>query len=225
MKRIPEPELMTEQGQAEAYARADFEESHSRMIDLMVELLPEAAFSGAALDLGCGPGDISYRLARIAPALQVHGVDGSAAMLEAGAIIAARHPDVTDRVTLYAGLLPDCTLPRAHYDLVVSNSLLHHLHDPAVLWSSVLRWTRPGGYVFVMDLRRPEDRETVEQLVDRHAADEPAVLRQDFANSLAAAYRVDEVERQLAGMGLGGLQAQSVGDRHLIVHGRVGATA
>ncbi|HET9234400.1 MAG TPA: SAM-dependent methyltransferase, partial [Candidatus Eisenbacteria bacterium] len=58
MERIPEPELMTEDEQARAYAQADFEEAHSRFIALFRETFPEVS-EGTALDLGCGPGDIT----------------------------------------------------------------------------------------------------------------------------------------------------------------------
>jgi hypothetical protein len=34
-------------------------------------------------------------------------------------------------VRLIEGLVPDAELPRRAYEAVVSNSLLHHLHDPA----------------------------------------------------------------------------------------------
>jgi len=221
VERVPEPELMTEPSQAEAYARADFEDAHSGMMQLLRDRVPASALKGWALDLGCGPGDIAYRLARIAPDLHVHGVDGSRAMLEAGAILRNKYRDVADRVTLLHGLLPECTVPRERYDLVVSNSLLHHLGDPGVLWWAIRRWAGPGAWVFVMDLHRPADRSALADLVDRHARDEPEVLRRDFANSLAAAYRVEEVQAQMADAGLAGLTAERTGDRHLIVHGRM----
>jgi len=52
MQRIPEPELMTDQEQAIAYANADFEEPHNHFITLLKEAvggkLPE---SGRAVDL------------------------------------------------------------------------------------------------------------------------------------------------------------------------------
>ena len=37
MQRIPEPELMTDEGQAIAYANADFEEPHNHFIKLLKE--------------------------------------------------------------------------------------------------------------------------------------------------------------------------------------------
>ena len=53
----------------------------------------------------------------------------------------------------------------------------------------------------------------------RHVGD-PEVLRQDFRNSLIAAYRPDEVRAQLAAAGLAHLAVEQVTDRHLLVTGR-----
>ena len=39
--------------------------------------------------------------------------------------------------------------------MIFTNSLLHHLADPAVLWSTIRDWSNPGCKVFVMDLLRP----------------------------------------------------------------------
>jgi hypothetical protein len=47
----------------------------------------------------------------------------------------------------------------------------------------------------------------------------PRVLQADFRNSLLAAYRVDEVEQQLACAGLGRLDVATISDRHLFVAG------
>ena len=101
-----------------------------------------------------------------------------------------------------------------------SNSLLHHLTDPAVLWNCIRRWTAPGTPVFVMDLMRPESRDRARALVDQYAAGEPDILRHDFLHSLFAAYEVGEVEAQLRAADLAHLQVRPCSDRHLVVRGR-----
>jgi 2-polyprenyl-3-methyl-5-hydroxy-6-metoxy-1,4-benzoquinol methylase len=125
------------------------------------------------------------------------------------------------RVRLHRALLPRDPAPRARYDLVVSNSLLHHLHEPAGFWSVVQSVAAPGAQVFVMDLMRPKDDATVAALLAEHAAGEPEVLVRDFDASLRAAFTVAEVEAQLAAAGLPGLHVQAVSDRHLTVTGRL----
>jgi 2-polyprenyl-3-methyl-5-hydroxy-6-metoxy-1,4-benzoquinol methylase len=116
--------------------------------------------------------------------------------------------------------LPEQPPPAEAYDLVLSNSLLHHLPDPAILWQAVARWARLGAGVFVMDLLRPASPEAARALMEQYAAGEPEVLRHDFHHSLLAAYRPDEVREQLRQAGLEALDLLAVSDRHWIVFGR-----
>jgi ubiquinone/menaquinone biosynthesis C-methylase UbiE len=219
MDRIPEPELMDEDDHARAYAEADFEEPHARCLELIIESFPGLPERGVAVDLGCGPGDIAMRFARAFPRWEVDGVDGAAAMLRYGQEALMRR-DLADRVRLVAAYLPRDPLPRPAYDFVFSNSLLHHLADPRDLWRTVRRAAKPGAPVFVMDLMRPESREAARRLVDEHSRGEPELLRRDFFHSLLAAYRPDEVERQLAAEELP-LEVAVVSDRHWVARGRV----
>jgi ubiquinone/menaquinone biosynthesis C-methylase UbiE len=222
MQRIPEPELMEDVEQAEAYAMADFEEPHSHFIRLFDEAFGDAVGAGLTLDLGCGPGDIAMRFARAYPDMQVHGVDGSIAMLACGRRILAESADIAGRIELIHGMLPGAELPHAGYDAIISNSLLHHLHDPQVLWQAVKHYGCPGAMVFIMDLKRPDSRHAARRLVDTYAADEPEVLRRDFFHSLLAAFTPEEIRFQLVRAELAHLDVKTVSDRHITVAGRLG---
>lgn len=219
MERIPEPELMDDDEQARAYAEADFEAPHSMFIALFRRHFSDVAVAGTVLDLGCGPADISLRFAAAYPACRVHGVDGARAMLNYG-IRAVRQRGMAQRVRLIHGCLPGADLPEPAYDAVISNSLLHHLGDPQVLWRDIAARAKPGAPVFIMDLMRPDSRAQAQTLVDTYAADEPPILRTDFFNSLLAAYRPDEVADQLRATGIDYLHVEAVSDRHLIARGR-----
>ena len=218
MDRIPEPELMNNPAQALAYARADFAEPHNNFIEQFSACFSNWAGDGYVLDLGCGPGDICQRFARAYPQTQIHGIDGAPAMLSIGRDDLHR-AKLTDRVQLFKGYLPGTTLPRAQYEAVISNSLLHHLNDPQVLWQTVLQYAAPGAPVFVMDLCRPDTQQAAAELVKLYAAGEPDILRKDFHYSLLAAYRVEEIKAQLHSAGIDWLMTTAVGDRHVIVHG------
>jgi len=209
---------MDEFEQARAYAEADFSEPNERFVSLLRTEFPALA-SGAVLDLGCGPGDIAMRLAAGLPQLVVHGLDGSAAMLDCARRELARRTGLERRVSFIEGMLPGCRLPLATYDAVISNSLLHHLHDPMVLWHSVRELGCPGAPVLIMDLFRPRDLQAARGIVEQYAADEPEVLQRDFYNSLLAAFEPDEVREQLRAAGLGTLEVRTVSDRHLVVAG------
>jgi SAM-dependent methyltransferase len=220
MERRPEPELMEDPAQAHAYAAADFEDAHTRFMTAFGAKHPGPQ-RGHVLDLGCGPGDIACRFARAYPLCTVHGVDGSRAMLDAGETILARYPEVRHRVTLFEGFIPGAALPRERYDVIVSNSLLHHLHQPEVLWETVAARGVAGAPVFVMDLFRPPDEATALRLCDAYTEGEPEILKRDFLNSLRAAFEPDEVRAQLRAAGLGHLHVDVLSDRHLGVWGRV----
>jgi Methylase involved in ubiquinone/menaquinone biosynthesis len=217
MERIAEPELMDEAAQARAYAEADFSAPHQRFIELFREQFPALQPRGTALDLGCGPGDITRRFARAFPSCHVHGIDGAAAMLHHAEAV-QQGSGLETRIRYIHGYLPGAVLPLPRYDVVISNSLLHHLAEPQVLWQSIKAHAAPGAAVFVMDLRRPDSRAAAEALVEQYAAAEPEVLRHDFFHSLLAAYTPEEVSAQLAAAGLR-LVVTVVSDRHFTVSG------
>jgi len=214
MQRSPEPELMLDGEQVRAYAEADFDAPHSQFMEMLCTRCTDLPTAGRALDLGCGSGDISRRFAAAFPGWHVDGIDGSAAMLAA-----ARAMTPSDAPIEYHQVhLPAPSI--GCYDMIFSNSLLHHLADPAVLWSTIRDTAKRGCRVFVMDLLRPEDRAAAAALVAQYAADEPVVLQHDFLHSLLAAYEADEIIGQIRHAGLL-LHTETVSDRHVIAWGNV----
>jgi SAM-dependent methyltransferase len=222
MRRIPEPEeLMDDADQALAYAQEDFSEANRLCVDLL-EAQSKGPLDGYLLDLGCGPADIPLALARRHPGLHIDAVDGSRAMLDlAQRKLETAEPDIQRRIDLLREYLPSPGLPEGAYALIVSNSLLHHLADPMVLWQTVNRCAQAGTRLAIMDLARPASELAVDAVVESYAIDAPDVLRRDFRNSLFAAYTVEEVEQQLQRAGLESLVVRTVSDRHLAVTGRL----
>lgn len=220
MRRIPEPELMIDNEQARIYAQADFEEAHSRFVHLFIRKFPQDAITGPVLDLGCGTADITRRFAQTFTKCQIDGLDGAESMLRYGQLTLEKF-GLTHRVHLKLGYLPEADLPIAYYKTVISNSLLHHLANPAVLWTTVKQVAQLNSPIFIMDLMRPESLTQAEIIVQQYAGSEPERLQQDFYNSLLAAYRLDEVEAQLKKSGLDYLTIHEVSDRHFIVVGRL----
>lgn len=207
---------MDDPAQARAYAEADFAEPHDAFVRYFAERFPVHR-PVRVLDLGCGPCDITLRFARAHPGCALTAVDGAQTML-ALAREALAKGGLGKRIRLVHAHLP-AGLPDGSFDTVLSNSLLHHLANPQVLWSSVRTCAAAGAAVFVMDLRRPDSRAGVLRLVEQHAQGAPQVLQRDFFNSLLAAYRPEEVATQLAQAGLGHLRIEAVSDRHLVVFG------
>ena len=121
-----------------------------------------------------------------------------------------------NRIHLKQARLQELTLAHDDYSIIICNAMLHHLHDPQVLWSLIKTATGQPA-VFVMDLMRPDSDEQVDALVETYAKDEPDILKRDFRNSLKAAFTPEEVRLQLQQAGLEGYKISVVSDRHLVV--------
>lgn len=218
MQRIIEPELMNDKAQALAYAHADFDDPHKLFIQAFKEAFPGIEVSGYILDMGCGPADISIRFAQAFPDCAIEGLDGALRMLEHGKL-AIHKAQLVDRIYLIQGVLPGANLPRDNYNVIISNSLLHHLHKPDVLWESIKQLGVPGSLVFIMDLMRPESEHVAREFVELYARGEPQVLRDDFYHSLCAAFLPEEIQSQLDLAGLSRLNIKIISDRHVVVFG------
>ena len=220
MQRLPEPELMDDPAQAAAYARADFEAAHSAIVEQFLRVFADPEPPHTMLDLGCGPADIAIRFARLYPDCKIDAVDGAQCMLQQ-AQTCIEAAALQHRITLHLQRLPNCELPDTSYGAIVSNSLLHHLHEPQHLWSTVRRYASDRTAIFICDLCRPPSVRQAHALVARYAAGEPGILRRDFYNSLLAAFTPDEVRAQLDTAGLQGLRLELISDRHLLAYGRL----
>lgn len=220
MERILEPELMDQPEQVLAYAMADFSEPDSQFISLFQEEFGEN-ISGYILDLGCGPGNISFRFARAYPGCIVHAVDGSSEMIRLAKAFLSKEKELTGRLNFIKDILPDIRPPMRFYDVIISNSLLHHLHNPIVLWDTIKRFSRHGTIVFIRDLTRPASREDAKKIVETYSNREPEILKRDFYNSLLASFTEDEIKEQLLEAGLNHMKVGRVSDRHMVISGRM----
>jgi SAM-dependent methyltransferase len=222
MERIPEPELMDDPEQALAYAQADFSATHGARVDMFRSLMPRLALSGPVLDLGCGAGDVLLRFARAFPEAHFVGIDGSRPMLALAQSAIDAEPALHDRVRVRYGIIPQCQLPQEPWQLIMSHSLLHQLHQPQVLWQTLGDCAESAGNgcaVFVADLRRPPSEPEARRMVQSTSKDEPEILQRDFYNSLCAAFEPDEVREQLAAAGLTQLQVRTHEPFHLSISG------
>ena len=220
MDRIPEPELMDDPCQAVAYADADFETVHREIVQQFGRVFPGSDVRGRVIDLGCGPADFTVQFARQFPDCQIEGIDGSEPMLNLGRKRVARE-GLGDRIQLVLRALPDEQLPQNAFSTVISNSLLHHLHDPLLLWATVMRIASRGAQIFIADLRRPETMQQALDIVQTYSVGEAPLLKRDFYHSLLAAFTPQEVERQLQRAGLQMLKVEVIDDRHLMVYGQL----
>jgi SAM-dependent methyltransferase len=109
-----------------------------------------APAGGRVLEVGCGPGRLSNRLARLG--LDVTGLDLDPAMIERARANAGR--SFHERgASFVVGDVASLPLPDASVDLVVSTLSMHHWNDPAAGLAEIHRVLRPGGRALVWDFR------------------------------------------------------------------------
>jgi len=114
--------------------------------------------------------------------------------------------------------------PARAFDTVMSNSLVHHMPDPAALFAEMWRLVGDGGLLFVRDLARPDDAARAESLADRYASTPEGASTEQramhdrqralFVASLHAALTVDEVRAMTAPLGIPGAAVRATSDRH-----------
>lgn len=215
MERILEPEIMNDEQQALAYAKADFSTSNQWYVDHLLADYPDQL--DHVLDIGCGPGDVMLRLATARPGTRITAIDGADAMI-ALARKAVQTAGLQTRITAQQGYIPGLPLMEHSFDAILSKDLLHHLPDPMVLWNEARRLGRPGAAIYVMDLMRPQSAQATRNIVETVAGDELPILKDDFYASLCAAFTPEEVKAQVKRSGLP-LEVTQVSERHMVIKG------
>jgi 2-polyprenyl-3-methyl-5-hydroxy-6-metoxy-1,4-benzoquinol methylase len=217
MERVLEREIMDGEEQAIAYAGADFSSSNQMFVDSLME--DYSARLQNVLDIGCGPADVPIRLARAQPLIRITAVDASDAMVRL-ARKAVEEAGLKEQIQVMEGRIPGLAAGNGRYDGMISKDVLHHLPKPGLFWDELKTLAKGDTAIYVMDLFRPPTRRAARNFVESVSAEEPPVLKQDFYNSLLAAFTVDEVKEQLRNAGLA-LEVARVSDRHLVVKGLI----
>ena len=137
MERVPEPELMEEKEQVISYDDADFSEGEFNLIYQISHYLLRKKISlsekDLIVDLGCGPGNISEKLAIKWPNTEVIGIDGSKEMI----LRAEFNKSISKSQKKLRNLRYICSdikniksnnfTLKKKISLLVSNSLIHHI--------------------------------------------------------------------------------------------------
>jgi ubiquinone/menaquinone biosynthesis C-methylase UbiE len=209
--RVPEPEVMDDSGEVHAYSSSAAQEYLSVIDDTFVvhalQLLgaPDSlSRSGRALDIGTGPGQIVLKLAHRLPDWELIGVDRSPNMIRE-ALTARDQSSVRDSdLDLACGarvefLLADGTaLPfaDASFDLVLCNSVLHHLERPELLFAEIARVAHAGSAILIRDLRRPS-RLAYPLHVRWYGRHYAGLMYKLYCDSVRAAYTLEELSALL----------------------------
>jgi len=200
LPRVPEPEVMDDAAEAEAYTSAA-EQTHLDAIDdtfvLHAVRLLGGRQRGRALDIGTGPGQIVIKLARRLTLWKFTGVDRSQAMIaQANRNLAVAGSSLAGRVEFQVDDGSSLPVPEASFDFVMCNSVLHHLAEPQKLLREMARLAKPSGAILLRDLRRP-GRLAYPLHVWRHGWHYSGTMRRLFRDSVRSAYTVEELQSML----------------------------
>lgn len=139
--------------------------------------------NASAVELGCGPGDVTRDLIDVAGAAAALGIEPSAIMVDAAR---KRHAGV-DGLSFAVGDARATGLEDSSMDAVVLHTLLIHCPGPEQVLAEAFRILRPGGYLTVFDEDPPSItaaiadhdpfRAVVDNLIDVYVHDRWLVRR------------------------------------------------
>ena len=215
LPRTLEPEVMDTPDEARDYDAMDHADVNRVFVRDFLELAGSERLGADphALDVGTGTAQIPLELCRQDASWRVTAVDLSREMLK----LAERHvaaAGLRNRVQVVFADARRLPFRDGGFGAVMSNSIVHHIPEPGPVLTEMRRLLRPGGVLFVRDLLRPADEDTVERLVAQYAGGENEHARAMFRASLHAALTLDEVRQWLAAAALPRGWVRQTSDRH-----------
>jgi ubiquinone/menaquinone biosynthesis C-methylase UbiE len=193
MNRVLEPEVMDTWLEATAYDAMDFVDVNTLFAMDAIELDPDAV---KILDAGTGTARIPILMCQRQPQYLFTAVDLAQSMLIVGQNN-VESAQLTQRIRLERVDTKRMPYPDLEYDMVISNSLVHHLPEPLPFFQEVKRLVKPGGAILIRDLIRPETETEINDLVTQLGGDYDPHQQDLFRDSLQAALTLAEVQTLL----------------------------
>jgi len=210
IERIPEVEVMDTWEAASEYDGMDFSQVNQEFAQLAIELGPE---TGLILDGGTGTARIPILIAQLRSKWQITGIDLSANMLFIGNQN-IEQAGLQEQIKLEQVDAKQLPYPDDQFDLVISNSIVHHLSDPLLFFQEIQRVLKPQGGIFLRDLTRPSCETELNSLVEQYAGNYNDHQQKLFRDSLQAAYTLDEIINFIESVGLENMRIYQSSDRH-----------
>jgi ubiquinone/menaquinone biosynthesis C-methylase UbiE len=205
--RVPEPEVMEDSAEVQAYASAAAQSFLDAIDDTFVEhavQLVKNRERGRAIDIGTGPGQIVIKLANRLTRWKFVGVDLSSRMIsEAEKNLSEVRGTLAGRVEFQMTDGSSTPFPENSFDLVMCNSVLHHMPAPAKLLAEIDRLAKPGAGILLRDLRRPNAL-MYPLHVRWHGRKYSGEMLRLYRDSVRAAYTAPELHKLLRAVPLRG---------------------
>jgi ubiquinone/menaquinone biosynthesis C-methylase UbiE len=150
--------------------------------------------TGHALEIGPGPGYLGLEWLLATDGTRLTGIELSADMIKRAEENAERY-GLADRVQYRQGTVARLPFEARTFDAAFSSNSLHHWQDPLVCLEEVHRVLKPGGALFISDLRR--DMPLLPWLFIQ-LVQPTGIVRRGFRASVAAAYLQEEARAMLA---------------------------
>jgi len=210
MQRITEPEVMDSPQEAIEYDAMDFLEVNTAFAESALALCPPTAL---ILDAGTGTARIPIIMCQRRPQWQIIGIDLAQSMLEIGRQN-VEQAGLQQQIKLELVDAKQMPYPDAYFDMVISNSIIHHLPNPLPFLQELKRVLKPNGAIFLRDLMRPNSQEILEEIVNKYAADCNEHQKMLFRDSLHAAFTLDEINELMQQASLENVHIYQSSDRH-----------
>jgi ubiquinone/menaquinone biosynthesis C-methylase UbiE len=210
LPRRLEPEVMDSPEEARDYDAMD----HSAVNRVFVsDFLAVWDGGNPILDVGTGTAQIPVVLCRQNGCAQLLAVDLAGHMLRV-AQSNVNYAGLANRIQLACQDAKRLPYAAGSFAAVLSNSIVHHIPEPAIVLAEMVRVVRAGGLLFVRDLLRPENAAIVQHLVATYAGDANEHQQQMFGDSLRAALNLLDIRALVVELGFGPETVRQTTDRH-----------
>ena len=210
MQRVLEPEVMDSWEEAVEYDAMDFTEINTAFAQRAIEL---GTTNATVLDAGTGTARIPILIAQQLPQWQIIGIDMAESMLQIGREN-VEEAGLEKQINLEFVDVKNLPYQDGQFDMVISNSLFHHLPNPLPFLQEVKRVLKPQGAILIRDLIRPPREEIMNDLVESIGTEYDEHQKRLFRDSLHAAFTLDEVQDFVQQAGLEGVTVERSSDRH-----------
>ena len=149
-KRIPEPKELNdlEMGVFERLGQANYKRWILPLVDNFIK--QTRLKKGFVVDVACGPGLLSKEIASRNQQISVVGIDTSKIALK----LARKNTYELKNVTFKEASVYQLPFDNNFVDAVICKDSLHHFDNLKKALTEMLRIIKPGGYLYIQDMRR-----------------------------------------------------------------------